>query len=812
MTALPSYLTYTPHADPGAGNVSVCGSVRFTFITERLVRMEEGIFQDAATQVVICRDMGRSQIHQCKKDGKWVLETPYLRVEIPLDGTLKDVEIRSLTTPGFIWRYGMQPLHNLMGTTTTLDEVNGACALDPGILSRDGYAVMDDSSSVLMTEDGWFRPRSGGTDLYFFGYGWDYEAAVRDYYRLTGVPDQLPAWALGNWWSRYHAYSDTEYLTLMDKFEAHDVPLSVGIVDMDWHLTDGDGRDYSKDGWTGYTWNEKLFPDYKGFLHEIHNRGLRTALNLHPAYGVRHWDRQYEEMAVAMGIDPSTGEKVPFNCLDPRFLKAYFEILHFPYEKDGVDFWWMDWQQGTDYQKVVGKRYEKSDIESITPLWMLNHMHYLASCRDGKRGMIFSRYSGYGAQRYPIGFSGDSYITWESLAFQPYFTATASNIGYGWWSHDIGGHMGGYRDDELTVRWIQLGVFSPIFRLHSTDSVFLGREPWNYNKRAELIISDFMRLRHRLFPYLYAMNRRNHKDLIPMVRPMYHLYPSCAEAYEVKTQYAFGSEMLVSPIVEKADAGALGRAETWLPKGRWIDAFTGYVYRGNQKLSVYRPMETMPVFLKEGAIVPLQAHEKASRKLGGSKNLEILVAPGADNVFTLYEDDGETLAYKDGKFAETEIRLNWGDTSAELMVCPAKGELSLIPETRNYRLILRGFAKGTSFYRHGDVQAQYHDETNSYTLTLSDIDTRYGFLLEMKNDHGLIHDNSDAYDRVIDAITRAQNTQQEKVALGRMLDQSMAQIERGETLRPAQRRGSDTLASLGGYMYELLSQLEKPAK
>ena len=107
--------------------------------------------------------------------------------------------------------------------------------------------------------------------------------------------------------------------------------------------------------------------------------------------------------------------------------------------------------------------------------------------------MTFSRYAGPGSHRYPVGFSGDTVVTWESLQFQPYFTSTASNIGYGWWSHDIGGHMNGYKDDELEGRWYQLGVFSPINRLHSTKNEFNGKEPWRFKAEVRAAMDDFLR-------------------------------------------------------------------------------------------------------------------------------------------------------------------------------------------------------------------------------------------------------------------------------------------------------------------------------
>ncbi len=129
-------------------------------------------------------------------------------------------------------------------------------------------------------------------------------------------------------------------------------------------------------------------------------------------------------------------------------MNAYFDILHKPYEKDGVDFWWIDWQQG-----------RKSDVNGLDPLNALNHYHYLDNAENGDIPLILSRYGGIGSHRYPLGFSGDTAISWKVFDFQPYFTANAANAAYTWWSHDIGGHHMGYRDDDLYIRWLQFGVF-----------------------------------------------------------------------------------------------------------------------------------------------------------------------------------------------------------------------------------------------------------------------------------------------------------------------------------------------------------------
>ena len=276
-------------------------------------------------------------------------------------------------------------------------------------------------------------------------------------------------------------------------------------------------------------------------------------------------------------------------------MEAYFKYLHHPIEQEGVDFWWIDWQQGNHCK-----------IEGLDPLWIFNHYHFLDSAKNGKRPITFSRYAGAGSHRYPVGFSGDTITTWESLDFQPYFTLTASNIGYGWWSHDIGGHMMGYKNDEMVTRWIQFGIYSPIMRLHSSCSEFNGKEPWRYKKECEIVMSDMLRERHKMIPYLYTMNHKNYQDNIPLIIPMYYEHPENNEAYNFKNQYYFGSELLVAPITSPRIKDLnVSKVSVWLPKGTWYDIYTGMVYEGDRTLDMYRDLNSIPVFAHAGAIIPM---------------------------------------------------------------------------------------------------------------------------------------------------------------------------------------------------------------
>ncbi len=803
MSQLPPYLRYETNGCPRPETVVTWGDMRFTIITKELIRLEQGTFTDAATTVVLDRSFG-SVTPVVKSEGSVLcIHTGKLTLRydaaLPLEAGLT---IQRIEHPAFLWHWGQKPLQNLMGTASTLDCSSGEIPLQEGVCAIDGFALLDDSPSPCFDGEGWFTPRKPCSDMYFFGYGHDYTRAVQDFLRLTGVPPMLPGWALGNWWSRFYAYTADGYLALMDRFHEADIPLSVGIIDMDWHLTDGDGRSYT-DGWTGYTWNRKLFPDPQAFLQELHKRGLKTALNLHPAQGVRPWEEQYEQMCAARGYDPKDQQPVPFFCLDKDYMKAYFEILHFPQEEDGVDFWWMDWQQKVDHKAIAGDSYQETGLDAITPLWMLNHAHFVAANRKkDQRALIFSRYAGPGTQRYPIGFSGDSYVTWGALKFQPYFTATASNIGYGWWSHDIGGHMSGIRDDELATRWVQLGVYSPIFRLHSSSNACNTREPWAHNLRAETIMTRCMRLRHQLYPYLYTMNWRSHRDLIPLVQPMYHVYPECTEAYQVPNQYFFGSEMMVCPITDPAGENDLAPADVWLPEGLWTDMENGYIYCGRQKVTVWRPLEEVPVFLKAGAILPMQQHIPGNNQLGLSNKMEITLAPGASNSFTLFEDDGASQAYLEGHYAQTTLSLQWQENHASFTIHPVAGERGMIP-TREWALRLVGFKKGCTFTVGGQaLPAVWNPEKCTYTLSLPLLAPTDEITVDMKNPRGLIHDNQDIKERYIRKLTRAQGPMHAKEHMLMRLNDAI------EFLRthPSLTVFVDQYPALEGMLKEMITQ------
>ena len=643
------------------------GTLRITQLTSRLIRVESGKFTDLPSYAVWNRKFDVPKMTVTESGGTVTVETAdvifTIKNSVPKSVYFKDTKKTE--------KFSNQK--NLKGTYRTLDATFGKIPLNDGLITRNGAYLYDDSKSILIDKDGSFKKRDGGKDYYAFAYGKNYRDTIEAFYKISSPVPLIPRFALGVWWSRYHAYTQQEYLDLMAKFKKENVPLTVATVDMDWHWVDVKkkfGVNYN--GWTGYSWNTELFPDYKAFLKELKESGLHITLNLHPADGIHTYEDMHDEFAKAMGTD--SNKDIPFVCGSSDFWNNYFDILHKPYEKDGVDFWWIDCQHG-----------KKLDFHLLDPLCSLNHYHFLDNAENGQLPLILSRYGGYGSHRYPLGFSGDTAISWRVLDFQPYFTANAANCAYTWWSHDIGGHHMGGRDDELYLRWIEFGVFSPILRLHSTSSQLLGKEPWKYRKDVCSSAEDWLRFRHRLIPYIYTMDYRNHKDCIAICEPMYYSYPDCEEAFSVPNQYMFGSQLMVCPITSKASKKiGFGSVNAWIPPGKYTDIFTMQSYQGPLKIKLNREIYDIPVLAKEGAVIPLSCDSGNSSD--NPHMLELWVFRGNGD-FTLYEDNGKTSYEEHNVKTEFEIKKDGGRVSFKIHA-PC-GETELIPDGRKYKIVFK---------------------------------------------------------------------------------------------------------------------------
>ena len=719
-----------PIADPQA--VVICGNARFTVLTSRMIRMEwspDARFEDRATLAVVNRCLPVPEF-SVKKKGKGVtIKTKDLTLNYSggeftpasLTVTLK------LAGKKVCWHYGDSDPENLLGTTRTLDGCRGFDMMehpahkDPfeqGVVSRSGWAVVDESGRPVYDKveedwDKWIvsREDKASKDLYFFGYGHDYTAALGDFVKVAGRIPLPPKYTFGYWWCRYWEYSDYELMDLARTFKSFSIPVDVMIIDMDWHETWPELKaKYKKDefgqgiGWTGFTWKKELFPNPKNLFTQLHSMSIKTSLNLHFNNGIQPYEEPYgrfvkDYLSKTSDYDGPEGyihedgsaAAVPFRIDQLEWTDAFFGSVIHPLESDGVDFWWLDWQQWKN------SKYNPD----LSNTFVLNYAFFrdkermTASLGDkAPRAMIYHRWGGLGSHRYQVGFSGDTYATWDVLSFLPYLTATASNVGYGYWGHDIGGHMQpkGVRetDPELYTRWLQAGVFTPIFKTHSTKDETMEKRFWVFPEHFEAMRSA-IRLRYDLSPYIYTMARKAYDTGISLCRPLYYEWPEDEKSYSEKYEFMFGDDILATAISAPVDSitGTVTH-HMWFPQGSdWYDVSTGATYRGGTDEQLSYTIDENPYFVRAGAVIPLAGSDITDLQ-HQSGELVLMVAPGCGRFETsLYEDDGSTESYHSA-YATTHISKDSDAQRLTLSVEPRVGSFDGMLPTRNVTLRLEG--------------------------------------------------------------------------------------------------------------------------
>jgi alpha-glucosidase (family GH31 glycosyl hydrolase) len=723
------------------------GNARFSMLTPHIIRLEydsTGKFVDDPSFVVINRDLPAIPFKKSLK-GQWlIIKTAQLELKYKKgSGKFNDKNLQITYNPDssqpIVWNPGIKNKANLKGTFRTLDGMNGdryegskqPTPFEDGLLSREGWYLLDDSNNFLFDNSDWkwVKERNNKElDWYFMGYGTEYKKALYDFTQLAGKVPLPPRSAFGYWWSRYWNYSDDEFRSLVKRFKQYNIPLDVLVVDMDWHDTDGlslsDDKKFDEFeqpiGWTGYTWNKSLFPEPDRFLQWLKEQRIKPTLNLHPASGIAPYEEQYAQFAKAMNFDTSTKKNIPFEVADKQFMTNLFDIVLDPLQKKGVAFWWLDWQQWPYSNKIAG----------LSNIWWLNYSFFSHMERQKEqRPLLYHRWGGLGNHRYQIGFSGDAAISWKSLEFQPYFTSTASNVLYGYWSHDLGGHMFANVpedqkkiDPELYTRWMQYGVFSPIFRTHSSKDPRLMKEIWNFTGSYFDALYDAIHLRYALAPYIYTMARETYDTGISLCRPMYYDYPNDENAYTFKNEYLFGNDMLIMPVTTPA-VNELSTVKVWLPAGNdWYEWSTGTLLKGGQIIERQFLINEFPIYVKAGAIVPMY-DETVQNMDNNSNNLVLKIFPGGDYTTKLYEDDGNNDDYKKSAFSFTTIQSKReADNILEIKLLPRKGSYPGMIEKRNTAFQLYGSVMPDSITLNGKkIPYDVAKSNNTWTYSGNDL-------------------------------------------------------------------------------------------
>jgi len=685
----------------------ICGNARFTVLTPQLIRMEwcqDGKFEDRASLTFVNRNLDVPQF-KLSRTGKGVtIKTDKVTLRYTGNGSKFDESNLSVqfTLNGrkISWKPGAADSANLMGTAWTLDRAIGrklreGTVLEKGILSRDGWTIVDDSERHLFQPDdsqwgSWVtcRPAGERQDLYIFAYGHEYRKAMEDYSKVAGRAPMPPKYTFGYWWSRYWQYSDSELRDLVAKLRSLSIPLDVLIIDMDWHdirtlCQDNPPRDAvgQRIGWTGYTWQKDLFPSPANFLEWTNREQLPVALNLHPASGIEPFESVYEDFAKDYGWD-KPGENIPYRMDEEKWADSYFKTIIAPMEKMGVDFWWLDWQQWRN----------SKDLPGLSNTFWLNHVFYNHAriANPDVRPFLYHRWGGLGSHRYPIAFSGDHYSLWSSLDYQPEFTATSANVNYGYWGHDVGGHMfidnnKEHTNPEQYTRWIQYGVFTPIYKIHPTKHPNIERYFWLFPDQMFTMIKA-LDLRYQLVPYIYNAARRNYDTGIAMCHPLYYDYPENGNAYKYTREYLFGDDILATCISQPMDTlTRLSTIDMWFPEGDdWFDMASGSMHKGGSEKLLSYTLNEAPWYVKAGAILPMNPSGIKSLKRD-CDTLLLTFIPGGDGSLSYYEDDGISQKY-DTEYSITKVSQARSSNSIVAKVSPREGSWQNAPKTRSYEL------------------------------------------------------------------------------------------------------------------------------
>lgn len=552
----------------------------------------------------------------------------------------------------------------------------------PGILSRSGYFLFNDSTTPLIDpEQQWITPRppqDGYQDWYLFAYGNDFKTALRDYRALCGATPLLPRYALGLWYSRYPTVAQQGLIETVEAFEASGMPLSVLVLDLEWH----------RGGWSGWDWDHSHIPDPQALLRYLHKKGIHTTLNLHPEM-LPISDSRADAFLEAAGIDRSTAPislderggkcyKQAYFSDNQQQMQAFMEVLHDPVKRDGIDFWWMD--------GLV----ELEKTAHLDPQMWTNHVYQTHASRTypEERPMVMARTAGIGAHRYAFHFTGDTYCQWPVLKSSVEYLLRAGHIGQSYLTHDIGGHIGYGGEnlpEELYLRWVQFGALSPICRLHSAGGS--ERRPWKYSPETLTGVHEALALRTRLIPYLYNLARESAEAGLPICRS------NCLEAtdweagYAIWDRYFIGDRLFAAPILTPGE-----HHEAVLPPGEWYCGLSGQ-FLTSDGTQVHRlitsPTKAPPHFFKAGTVCVLATQNTPAGEIPEVLEVHCFLAQGGGSRsdYTLYEDDGYTTHHQTGAYCLTQFDMVQHADQLKLEITqPHQGIAD--PSPRRYRIYI----------------------------------------------------------------------------------------------------------------------------
>ncbi|MBR4177732.1 MAG: DUF5110 domain-containing protein [Bacilli bacterium] len=755
---------------------------RISIISNSLIRFEyseTGSFNDYPTLFAMNRSFSQPKV-TVEEDNELLLiknekftleyhkEKSYFGGPIMSDSNLK-VTINDTEKS---WYFKHPEARNLKGTAYSLDDMNSSVPLENGLFSLDGFVSFDDSKTPILDQNGnLLAPNYNNVDTYLFIYNGDFGIGLRDYFNLTTLPPLIPRYALGVWWAKNEQYDEEGIQKLLNLFKKNDIPISLLLLGPYC-------RTKNKYSELSFSLDNNIFPNPLALSNYLHKNHIYLGTQV-LTDGVLSIEEKAHDQFVKMYPNDSD-KNIPLNVYNSKLMDAFLKGIINPYLINGVDMLWVD----------------DNNPNNKLRNYVMDYFLFKNFSYTNKRSLILSRNFGIVPHKYAVLYSGKTNISWKTLKFLPFFNATASNIGISWWSHDIGGYKGGIEDSELYMRYVQLGVYSPILRLASEEGKYYKREPWKWDAKTFKIVQDYLNLRHKLIPYLYSEAYKYSTYGSPLIQPLYYKYPETYDEPLYKNEYYFGSELFVSPIVTKKDE-VMNRVvhRIFLPNGVWYDFKTGKKFTGGRRYVTFYKDEDYPVFAKTGAIIPLSIlHEENKNDTSSPKELEIHIFPGRSNTYKLYEDDGVSNKYKNGESYITEINYYYKENDFSVSIEPKDGKHGVIPEKRDYKIRFRNtkYTDGVQvFCDEVNVKFDSYIDENDFVIEFKDIDTASKILVYCKGKDIEIDASRAINEDLESIITDLSITTELKVELDSILFSDMSIKDKRITIRKLKRKGLD---------------------
>lgn len=602
---------------------------RFTVLSPRLIRLEyseTGTFEDRPTSLVINRSFPKVNYSITESDTLIQISTEVFTLTYVKDKDFKASALGSnikatINGTDKEWQVNNPEVRNLRAINYSIDSIKDKIILDKGLYSLDGFCIVDDSESlVLDSNDNFVKRESGNKDLYLFLYNNDFEGCLNDYFTLTGYPSLIPRYALGAWWYKNDNYTASDVIALVDRFNKNNIPISIFLLGDFWH-----------DKNNNYT----PVIDLKGISSYLNRYNIKLGVTINPKLDINKGTNEYNLISNYINSD-----KLNFIPLTNDRLGIYLNLFINNLESLGACIFSINYN---------------NPLDRIN-LWKFNHYHHGLSEIKNMRGLVLSRNSGIASHRYPIIFSGKTKVNWTTLNLLPRYNLQGYNMGISFIAHPIGGYSGGIEEDELYLRYIQFATFSPIFLFASEGGKYYKREPWKWNSIIQNHIISYVNLRYKLIPYLYSESYNYHKTGHGIIKPFYYDYPKVYDEPLYKNQYFLGRDFFVAPITNKKNP-VINRVmkKVFVPNGIWFDFLQGKKYTGGKYYNNFYRDEDYPVFVKAGAIIPLQVNLNENVPT----SLELSVYPLDNGSYSLYEDDGVSQNYKKGLFMITNFSFKY---------------------------------------------------------------------------------------------------------------------------------------------------------